>query len=128
AANRWGFERGVARIGQAVDRGEWRSSPHIVNAFYNPPNNEIVFPAAIPQAPFFDLAADDASNYGGIGMVIGHEITHGFDDRGRQFDTIGSLNDWWTPEDAAAYKARAERVAALYGGYEPLPGHKVNGQ
>lgn len=90
--------------------------------------NQIIFPAGILQPPFFDANADDASNYGGIGMVIGHEITHHFDDRGRQFDGVGNLRDWWTAADASAYKSRADRVAALYGGYEPTPGVRFNGQ
>jgi predicted metalloendopeptidase len=86
-----------------------------------------VYPAGILQPPFFDEKADDATNYGAIGTVIGHEITHHFDDRGRQFDAVGNLRDWWAPEDAAAYKARAEKVAQLYSGYEPLPGVRING-
>jgi putative endopeptidase len=125
-ANAWQMQQRLADLDKPVDRARWTTSPHIVNAFAGG-LNQITFPAGILQPPFFDARADDAVNYGGIGMVIGHEITHHFDDRGRQFDSIGGLNDWWTPEDAAAYKARAERVAALYGGYEPVPGSKVNG-
>ncbi|MBT9500186.1 MAG: M13 family metallopeptidase [Burkholderiaceae bacterium] len=126
-ANAWQVARRMADLDRPVDRTRWNTSPHIVNAFAGG-LNEITFPAGILQPPFFDASADDAVNYGGIGMVIGHEITHHFDDRGRQFDANGSLSDWWTPEDAAAYKARAARVVELYGGYEPLPGQRVNGQ
>jgi predicted metalloendopeptidase len=127
AANRFAHERGVARIGKAVDRREWSSSPHIVNAFYSQANNEIVFPAAILQPPFFDLAADDAANYGAIGMVIGHEITHGFDDRGRRFDKDGNLREWWSAEDARRYRERARKIEAQYGAYAGVDGIKVNG-
>lgn len=126
-ANAWQVARRMADLDRPVDRTRWNTSPHIVNAFAGG-LNEIIFPAGILQPPFFSASADDAVNYGGIGMVIGHEITHHFDDRGRQFDAKGSLSDWWTPEDAAAYKARAARVAALYSGYEPLPGQHINGQ
>src|SRR5688500_10271374 len=127
-ANRFAHRRGVARIGQPVDRDEWRTSPHIVNAFYSAANNEIVFPAAILQPPFFDLAADDAVNYGGIGMVIGHEITHGFDDRGRKFDAAGNLRDWWTAADAKRYDEHAQRVVRQYSGFDGPDGLKVNGR
>jgi predicted metalloendopeptidase len=98
-----------------------------VNAFAGSPNR-IVFPAGILQPPFFDANADDAINFGGIGMVIGHEITHHFDDRGRQFDAVGNLNDWWTSDDARAYESRAGQVAALYSSYEVLPGEFINGK
>jgi len=114
-------------LGKPVDRSRWNTSPHIVNAFAGG-LNEIVFPAGILQPPFFDAKADDATNFGGIGMVIGHEIIHHFDDRGRQFDAVGNLNDWWTDGDAAAYKARAAQVVKLYSGFEALPGHFVNGE
>lgn len=123
----WGFAQRVADLARPVDRSRWQSAPHIVNAFAAG-QNRIVFPAGILQPPFFDAEADDAQNYGGIGMVIGHEITHHFDDRGRQFDAVGNLADWWAPEDAAAYKARADRVVELYGRYEPLPGLRINGR
>lgn len=123
----WDFARRAADLGRPVDRTRWQSSPHIVNAFAAS-QNRIVFPAGILQPPFFDADADDAMNYGGIGMVIGHEITHHFDDRGRQFDAAGNLADWWTPADAAAYQARADRVVELYGRYEPLPGLRINGR
>jgi predicted metalloendopeptidase len=99
-----------------------------VNAYYSPNRNEIVFPAAILQAPFFDPYADDAVNYGAIGAVIGHEIGHGFDDEGRKSDGRGLLRDWWTAEDAAAFEARAEALGRQYGAYEPLPGHTLDAE
>ena len=122
----WDTQRRLADLVLPVDRQRWNTSAHTVNAFAAQ-GNRIVFPAGILQPPFFDAAADDASNYGAIGSVIGHEITHHFDDRGRQFDAVGNLRDWWQPADAAAYKARAERVAQLYSSYEPLPGVRING-
>jgi putative endopeptidase len=125
-ADLWWAAQRLAELNQPVDRTRWNTSANTVNAFAAG-GNRIVFPAGILQPPFFDAAADDASNYGAIGTVIGHEITHHFDDRGRQFDAVGNLRDWWAPEDAAAYKARAERVAQLYGRYEPLPGVRING-
>jgi putative endopeptidase len=118
--------RRFARLAQPVDRSDWFSSPHIVNAFAGGFNN-IVFPAGILQPPFFDATADDATNFGGIGAVIGHEITHHFDDRGRRYDEVGNLADWWTAADAAAYQQRADRLAAQYSAYAPLPGHAING-
>lgn len=123
----WATARRVADLDQPVDRQRWTTSPHIVNAFAAA-GNAIVFPAGILQPPFFDPAADDATNYGSIGMIIGHEITHHFDDRGRRYDHLGNLNDWWAPQDATAYRSRAARLAALYGGYEPLPGVRINGR
>lgn len=114
-------------LGRPVDRTRWTTSPHIVNAFAGG-LNEITFPAGILQPPFFDPQGDDADNFGGIGMVIGHEITHHFDDRGRQFDALGNLQDWWTPADAKAYRERADAVAALYSSFEALPGEFVNGK
>ena len=122
----WASRQRFNDLEQPVDRSRWFTSPHIVNAFAGG-LNEIVFPAGILQPPFFDPQADDASNFGGIGMVIGHEIIHHFDDRGRQFDGQGNLHDWWLPEDAAAYRERAAQVAALYSGVEPLPGQRING-
>ncbi|RVT88474.1 M13 family metallopeptidase [Inhella crocodyli] len=122
----WASAQRFNDLGRPVDRTRWFTSPHIVNAFAGG-LNEITFPAGILQPPFFDAQADDASNFGGIGMVIGHEIIHHFDDRGRQFDGQGNLNDWWTPQDAAAYRERAAKVSALYGGVEALPGHRING-
>ncbi|KAK0361168.1 hypothetical protein LTR94_024411 [Friedmanniomyces endolithicus] len=125
SAFEWAYKR--SKIGEAVDPLEWGMTPQTVNAYYNPPRNEIVFPAAILQAPFFDPAADPAVNYGGIGAVIGHEITHGFDDQGRKSDGDGVLRDWWTPEDAARFEARAKVLGDIYDQLEPLPGVHVNG-
>ena len=127
-AKEFWMRRNVARIGQPVDRSDWFMSPHIVNAQYNGSGNEIILPAAILQPPFFDPKADDAVNYGGIGVVIGHEITHGFDDRGRRFDARGNLTDWWTPEDARRYLERAGRVERQYGGYVGVEDIHVNGK
>ena len=121
------WKRDVDRLGGPVDRKEWGMTPQTVNAYYNPPLNEIVFPAAILQAPFFDPQADDAINYGGIGGVIGHEIGHGFDDQGRSYDGDGVLKDWWTAEDAAKFKTQADKLGAQYSAFEPLPGAKVQG-
>jgi putative endopeptidase len=115
------------RLNGPVDKSEWGMTPQTVNAYYNSVNNEIVFPAAILQAPFFHPDADPAVNYGGIGGVIGHEISHGFDDQGRKSDGKGVLRDWWTPADAAKFKAQADKLGAQYGAFEPLPGAKVNG-
>ncbi|MFZ5719151.1 MAG: M13 family metallopeptidase [Pseudomonadota bacterium] len=126
-AGRFNWERNVARLDQPVDKAEWGMTPQTVNAYYNFANNEIVFPAAILQAPFFDPDADPAINYGGIGGVIGHEISHGFDDQGRKSDGDGVLRDWWTAEDAAKFKAQADRLGAQYSQFEPLPGAKVQG-
>ncbi len=122
----WFTAQRMQDLGRPVDRSRWFTSPHIVNAFAGG-LNEIVFPAGILQPPFFDAAADDATNFGGIGMVIGHEITHHFDDRGRQYDAVGNLSDWWTPDDANAYRARAQQVAQLYGAIEAAPGERING-
>ena len=123
----WGHAQRLADLPKPTDRNRWDTSPHIVNAFAAG-QNRIVFPAGILQPPFFDAKAPDAANYGGIGMVIGHEIIHHFDDRGRQYDAVGNLKDWWAPEDAAAYKARADRVADFYSRYEVLPGLRINGR
>jgi putative endopeptidase len=122
------FDRNLAKLPKPVDRGEWEMGPHIVNAYYNPYLNEIVFPAGILQPPFFDAKADDAVNYGAIGMVIGHEITHGFDDYGRQYDAEGNLKDWWTKEDAKRYEARAADVVKQFSAYEVIDGLKLNGK
>jgi len=122
----WAWKRG--KIGQPVDPLEWGMTPQTVNAYYNPPRNEIVFPAAILQPPFFDPKADPAVNYGGIGAVIGHEITHGFDDQGRKSDANGVLRDWWTPEDAARFEERAKVLGAIYDAQEPIPGTHINGE
>jgi putative endopeptidase len=111
------FNRSMKKIGQPVDKAEWGMSPPTVNAYYSPERNEIVFPAGILQPPFFDPKADDASNYGGMGAVIGHEMTHGFDDEGRKFDADGNLRDWWTPEDAKNFEVRAECVQKQFDSY-----------
>lgn len=123
----WSTEDRLPDLQRPVDRTRWNTSPHIVNAFAAS-GNQIVFPAGILQPPFFDASADDASNFGAIGMVIGHEITHHFDDRGRQFDALGNLRDWWLPADVTAYRDRADRVANIYSGFEPLPGKPINGR
>ncbi|MFT7771997.1 M13 family metallopeptidase [Roseateles sp.] len=123
----WNSGQQVKDLDAPVERGRWRMAPYIVNAQAGG-LNEITFPAGILQPPFFDAKADDASNYGGIGMVIGHEITHHFDDSGRNFDASGSLTDWWTPADAAGYKARADKVAERYSAISPLPGYHINGR
>ena len=127
SANTFAHQRDLARIGKAVDRSEWIMSPHMVNAYYNAPFNEIVFPAGILQPPFFDAKADDAVNYGAIGTVIGHEITHGFDNRGRLFDKDGNMRDWWSAEDARRYDERAKKVVTQYGNFTGIDGIKVNG-
>ncbi|HWA63612.1 MAG TPA: M13-type metalloendopeptidase [Caulobacteraceae bacterium] len=121
------WNRQVTRLNGPVDKGEWGMTPQTVNAYYSPTRNEIVFPAAILQPPFFDPNADPAVNYGGIGGVIGHEMTHGFDDEGRQFAGDGSLSDWWAPQDAAKFKVQADRLGAQYSAFEPLPGAHVKG-
>ncbi|MDX6365583.1 MAG: putative endopeptidase [Nocardioidaceae bacterium] len=122
-------DRQLAKIGGPVDRDEWLMTPQTVNAYYNPGTNEICFPAAILRTPFFDPHADEAANYGGIGAVIGHEIGHGFDDQGSQYDGEGNLVDWWTDEDRAGFTAKADKLIEQYSAFEPrvLPGHKVNG-
>ena len=102
------LQRDLAKIGKPVDKSEWHMTPQTVNAYYNPVNNEIVFPAAILQPPFFNQNADDAVNYGAMGAIIGHEITHGFDDQGRHYDANGNLTDWWTKEDAEKFNKRAD--------------------
>jgi predicted metalloendopeptidase len=127
-ASMFEVNRVLSKIGKPVDRAEWGMTPPTVNAYYNPNLNEIVFPAGILQPPFFGATADDAINYGGIGGVIAHEITHGFDDQGRQFDAQGNLRDWWTPESAAKYKERSQKIVQQYSEYEPLPGMHINGE
>jgi putative endopeptidase len=127
-ATRVEFQRQIDRLGKPIDRNAWFMSPSTVNAYYNASINEIVFPAGILQSPFFDERADDASNYGGIGMVIGHELTHGFDDRGRKFDAIGNRRDWWTAEDAKRYTAKADAIARQYDAFTPLAGMNINGR
>ncbi|HEX9946468.1 MAG TPA: M13 family metallopeptidase [Allosphingosinicella sp.] len=116
------------RIGKPVDKEEWMMTPQTVNAYFNPLGNEIVFPAAMLQAPMFDPKADAAVNYGAIGTVVGHEISHGFDDQGRRFDEAGRLRDWWKPQDAARFVAEAGKLADQYSAYEGAPGMKVNGK
>ena len=116
------------RVGQAVDRSEWLMTPPTVNAYFEATQNEIVFPAGILQPFFFDPTMDDAVNYGSIGTVIGHEITHGYDDQGRRYDADGNLNDWWTAGDAREFERRAKAIVAQYNAYEPLPGAHVNGE
>jgi putative endopeptidase len=126
-ASVWQWHYQVARLDGPVDRSEWQMTPQEINAYYNPLNNEIVFPAAILQPPFFDPNADDAVNYGAIGAVIGHEIGHGFDDQGRKFGPDGGLQDWWTPADVRAFTDRVARLIHEYSQFEALPGLKVNG-
>jgi putative endopeptidase len=126
-ANAWDWRRQTARLTKPVDRSEWLMTPQTANAYYNPPMNEVVFPAAELQAPFFDPSADPAVNYGGIGSVIGHEITHGFDDEGRKFDGNGKLTNWWTAEDGKKFEAAAKILGAQYNGYEVAGAH-INGQ
>jgi predicted metalloendopeptidase len=121
-------QRELRKVGKPVDKTEWGMTPQTVNAYYNPLGNEIVFPAAILQPPFFDMNADDAVNYGGIGAVIGHEISHGFDDEGRKFDGKGVLRDWWTKEDAEKFVARADMLVKQYDAFSPIPGMNVNGK
>jgi putative endopeptidase len=127
-ANEFEYRRNLDKLGKPVDRSEWQMTPQTVNAYYNPPMNEIVFPAAILQPPFFDVQADDAVNYGGIGGVIGHEISHGFDDNGSQYDADGNLHDWFTQEDHEKFKVKTSALVAQYNAYEPVPGFHVNGE
>ena len=129
AATAFETDRELRKIGSPVDRDEWFMLPQTVNAYYNPGTNEICFPAGILQKPFFDADADPAENYGGIGAVIGHEVGHGFDDQGAQYDGLGNLNDWWTADDKAAFEVKSKALIAQYDGFEPrdLPGEHVNG-
>ena len=127
-SNHFDHDKMIAKAGKPVDKDEWLMTPQTVNAYYNPTTNEICFPAAILQYPFFDMNADDACNYGAIGVVIGHEMTHGFDDQGRQYDKDGNLKDWWTPEDAKNFKERAQVLVDYFGNIEVLPGLKANGE
>lgn len=121
------YNRNLAKLGKPVDRTEWGMTPQTVNAYYNPSVNEIVFPAAILQPPFFDMNADDAVNYGGIGAVIGHEIGHGFDDQGSTFDGDGKLRNWWKPSDLEAFSKRTKALVEQYNTFQALPGLNVNG-
>jgi putative endopeptidase len=127
-ANAFEWRRELDKLGKPVDREEWHMTPQTVNAYYNANMNEIVFPAAILQPPFFNLAADDAVNYGGIGTVIGHEIGHGFDDQGSKWDGAGNLANWWTSADRAEFDKRGTALVAQYDQFEPFPGFKVNGK
>jgi putative endopeptidase len=128
AANEFEFKRQIAKVGKPVDRNEWYMSAPTVNAYYNPEMNEIVFPAGILQPPFFDANGSDAANYGAIGMVIGHEFTHGFDDEGRQYDAQGNLKTWWTETAEKNFNERAALVEAQYNQYKPLPDMNINGK
>jgi putative endopeptidase len=130
AQNGQAFEwhRELKRLDDPVDKNEWGMTPPTINAYYNPSFNEVVFPAAILQAPFFDPSADDAVNYGGIGAVIGHEISHGFDDQGAKYDGDGVLRDWWTADDTKNFKARATALSNQFDTYEALPGLHVIGR
>lgn len=127
SASSLAFARQMAKIGKPVDRAEWGMTPPTINAYYNPTVNEIVFPAGILQSPFFDAGADDAMNYGAIGMVIGHEMTHGFDDEGAQFDKEGNLKNWWGEQDYEKFKAKSQQVVKLYNGFTMLDSMHVNG-
>jgi len=127
-ANAFEYDRDLKKLGGPIDRGEWFMTPMTINAYANPTMNEIVFPAAILQPPFFDPKADPAVNYGGIGAVIGHEISHHFDDQGRKYDPTGKLADWWTPQDIAQFKKFTDALVAQYNAYEPIPGQHVNGE
>ncbi len=128
AASAFEYDYMVSKLGKPVDKTEWQMTPPTVNAYYNPAFNEIVFPAGILQYPFFDMEADDAVNYGGIGGVIGHEMTHGFDDQGRQYDADGNLHDWWTPEDAKKFTEKTNVVVTQFNNYMILDSVHVNGQ
>ncbi len=120
--------RELGKLGRPIDRDEWGMTPQTINAYYNPGLNEIVFPAAILQPPFFDASADDAVNYGAIGAVIGHEISHGFDDQGSQYDGDGNLRDWWSKADHKNFAAKTARLVKQAAAYSPLPGYPVNGE
>ena len=126
-AGKWYVADNLSKLGQPVDKTEWGMTPQTVNAYYNPTTNEICFPAGILQPPFYNSDADDAVNYGAIGVVISHEMTHGFDDQGRLFDKDGNLNNWWTPEDAAKFNAMAKKLVAQFDAVEVLPGVFANG-
>jgi putative endopeptidase len=126
-SNEFDWQYGLDKLGKPADRGEWGMTPMEINAYANPVWNEIVFPAAILQPPFFDPHADPAVNYGGIGAVIGHELSHHFDDQGRKYDKTGRLTDWWTPQDVERFTAMTGKLVAQYDAYEPLPGAHVQG-
>lgn len=128
AVSKWQYQKGLDKIGKPVDKTEWGMTPQTVNAYYSSSNNEIVFPAAILQPPFFNFKADAAVNFGGIGAVIGHEISHGFDDSGSRFDGDGNLNNWWTDQDRKKFEEATQKLAAQYDAYEPVKGSHVNGK
>jgi putative endopeptidase len=128
AANDFNYKWALGKIGKPVDKTEWGMSPQTVNAYYNPMQNEIVFPAAILQPPFFDAKADDATNYGGIGAVIGHEMTHGYDDQGSRFGPTGNFENWWTPEDTKGFAGRTDKLIAQFNSYLAGPNQHVNGK
>ncbi|HWS39719.1 MAG TPA: M13-type metalloendopeptidase [Arenimonas sp.] len=128
AANEFNYKWALSKIGKPVDKTEWGMTPQTVNAYYNPLANQITFPAAILQPPFFDPAADEAMNYGAIGAVIGHEITHGFDDQGSRFGPTGNFENWWTPADSEGFTSRTDKLVKQFDAYEALPGLKVNGK
>lgn len=127
-ASKWYTQDNYSKVGKPVDKDEWHMTPQTVNAYYNPTTNEICFPAGILQAPYFDLSADDAQNYGAIGVVIGHEMTHGFDDQGRQFDKNGNMSDWWTAEDAEKFNGLADKLVEQFDAVEVAPGVHANGR
>ncbi|MNF86082.1 Neutral endopeptidase [compost metagenome] len=126
--SKWSYAENLAKLGKPVDKTEWGMSPQTVNAYFNPSYNEIVFPAAILQPPFYNYQADEAVNYGGIGAVIGHEISHGFDDSGARYNADGNLVDWWTADDLKQFTALGGELAAQYSALEPLPGIHVDGK
>ena len=128
AAARFEYDRDLDKLGGPIDRNEWHMTPQTINAYYNPTMNEIVFPAAILQPPFFDMTADDAANYGAIGAVIGHEISHGFDDKGSKYDGSGNLRDWWTAQDREEFEKRAAGLVSQYNEYKPFDDQGINGE
>lgn len=128
SSNKFEYYRNINKLGKPLDTGEWEMSPQTVNAYYNPEINEIVFPAAILQSPFFDVVADNATNYGGIGAVIGHEISHAFDDQGSQYDANGNLRNWWTKQDKINFRGKTRKLIKQYGSYSPFTGYYVNGK
>jgi predicted metalloendopeptidase len=127
-ADEWEYRRYLAKLGEPVDKKEWGMNPQTVNAYYSATKNEIVFPAARLQPPFFQLSADDAINYGAVGGVIGHEISHGFDDKGSQFDGDGNLVNWWTDDDRTAFDERTKVLVEQFAGFEPIEGMHINGE
>jgi len=128
AVSDWSLKKNISEIGEPVDKKEWGMPPQTVNAYFNPLNNEIVFPAAILQPPFYNYTADEAVNYGGIGAVIGHEISHAFDDSGARFDANGNVNNWWTPEDLIEFENRGNALAEQYSAIEVMDSVYINGK